>query len=435
MNIEELENLLNDKDIIYQDSFFEQLKCTSLLDFRRNINMVQDKCPSLLLEEKVDKYYEELLNEYDDNSKLFMVYNKALECFKSGNFSFLQDYREFNYFIDPKMLIRLNDYHGDGWKRAYDYLAKSTSQKISEIVVDGLFKDTIYNVWINIREILRYHDSLSDNEKMISKDRLDLYRTILDIDKINNKDKIKLYHELKDKRIALTFYEDWSLLKKHSYEKLKNSLFKVTTNEKLLNEEESKKYKVPVYELNGEDFYMLISCRDSYSDTSRIRRHCYSLISGYNMEVYARNKYIYGYTDFDIGNIMHVFETDAYSDCDFRSNSFTTRYVNRIMKPNQISDSTNYSEIQIANKWLESLNKYATIKPSYLIAFDRINERYAKEAERLNIPIVKINTSKYLNKIKECYDKKIDLGFKAYEIINDDYTKNSYLEEERKMRR
>ena len=35
-----LENLLKDKDIIYLRSFFESLKSTSLLDFRKNMNTI-----------------------------------------------------------------------------------------------------------------------------------------------------------------------------------------------------------------------------------------------------------------------------------------------------------------------------------------------------------------------------------------------------------
>lgn len=49
-----LERLLFDKEIVYEKSFFDSLKSSSLLEFRKNINMVQEIIPTLYLEEKVE---------------------------------------------------------------------------------------------------------------------------------------------------------------------------------------------------------------------------------------------------------------------------------------------------------------------------------------------------------------------------------------------
>ena len=53
-------------DVVYQRSFFDSIKSTSLLQFRRNINLVQYLRPTFYLEQKVDSYYEELLKQYDE---------------------------------------------------------------------------------------------------------------------------------------------------------------------------------------------------------------------------------------------------------------------------------------------------------------------------------------------------------------------------------
>ena len=425
-------------DIIYDNVFFDSLKSSSLLEFRKNINMIQDISPSLYTEEKVDKYYDELLNEYDNNSKMFKIYNKILDGFKNKDYSFLDSYKDFNYFIDEEMITKLQDYchYGDRVELAYDYLTKATSQKISEIVVDGLFKDTIYNVWLNMKEVIRYHNGLDDKDKIFSEEKLKFYKEIIWIDQMKNTDKINMYKKLKDKNVALMFYEDWNLLKRHSYNKIKNCLFKIEAKKELLNNEESNKYKIPVYELNGDDFYMMISCRNAYTDIDSIMRHCYSLISSYNMEVFSKRKFIYGYTDFDSTRIFHVFEKDINSSSNFDSNSFTTYYVNRIMEPKQISDSYGYSEIQMLNKKKSDMdNTYEVIKPSYLVVFDKILDKYVKEAERLGIPIVKINTSKYLDKIKEGFNNRFNLGFDRFENVFDIYTNGGNLEDMKKLRR
>ena len=356
MRKEEIIQTIHDNpDIIYNKSFFDSIKSTSLLQFRRNINLIQDLRPTFYLEQRVDSYYEELLKQYDKKTGLFLDYHNLLKIFQTRKLETLKNYKHHYYLINRTMIIRLEDYlqYQDGKKLAYDYLLKNTSEKISEIVVDGLFRDTIYNVWMNIREMISYHNGLEQHEKFLNQDRLDFYQKILKIDQMNNSDKIQLYHKLKKKNIALLFYQDWYKVRKHSYQKMKNSLFRVKEKGNLFCYQKSLQNQVPIYELNGEDFYMLVSCRNQYSDTDLARRHCYTLISSYNMEVFSKKKFIYGYTDFSLDEVMHVFEDDIASSSTFGTNSFTTSFVNRIMTPEQISYSKGYSEIQMVNKRTE----------------------------------------------------------------------------------
>ena len=61
------------KNYMFVDSncFFELLKDSSLLEFRKNIQMLQELNPSLYLEKKVLNYYDTLLNEFDTETSLF----------------------------------------------------------------------------------------------------------------------------------------------------------------------------------------------------------------------------------------------------------------------------------------------------------------------------------------------------------------------------
>lgn len=431
----DFKDLLSDKDRIYRKSFFDSLKSISLLEFRKNINMVQDIRPSLYLEDKVDNYYDELLMEYDNNQELFYQYEELLEFLKNNDYDSLENYNNFNYFVDNEIILQIQDFYhySDCVALAYQYLKNCSNFKVSEIIIDGLFKDTIYNVWLNIKEMIRYNDLLSDDEKVLDIERINFYKTILEIDKMNCADKINLYQNIKSKNIAFIFYQDLNLIKKYSYCKIKNDLFRLNNKSYLLNDKESNKYNIFIYELNGEDFYMMVNCINIYSDTSSSIRNCYSLISSYNIDVYSKRRFIYGYTDFDINNIFHVLEKDACSADSFSSNSFTTPYVNRIMTSKQISNSSGYSEIQLLNKKID-YNIYKTIKPDYLVVFDSIEERHIMEAKSLGIPIIKINTSKYLSKIKDTYNRN-NLGFDKLDRILDRYTNGSSLEKEKKLKR
>ena len=53
-----IESIKENKDIIYDKNFFDYIKGTSLLELRKNINLVQDLNPTLYLEEKVVWYYD-----------------------------------------------------------------------------------------------------------------------------------------------------------------------------------------------------------------------------------------------------------------------------------------------------------------------------------------------------------------------------------------
>mgnify|MGYP004524255021 FL=1 len=425
-------------NIIYRQDFFDEIKSSSLLEFRKNINFIQDLSPTLYLEQKVDQYYDELLKQYHEKTGLFLEYEKLLEFVKNKDIDSLKKYKDYHYFVDRNMILKLSDciYHQDGVEEVYSYLLKNTKEKISEIVVDGLFKDSIYNIWINIKEILRFHKKLQDKEKILSKEKIDFYQKILNIDALSNSDKIKLYNRLKGKNMALLFYQDWYKVRKYSYQKMKESLFKIKRKGTLFCYQKSLKEKVPIYELDGQDFFMLVNCRDEYKSTDIVRRYCYSLISPYNMEVFNNKKFIYGYSDFSLDEIMHIFENDIASSGNFNTNSFTTSFVNRIMTPEEISYSKGYSEIQMVNKRVDSeLKKFYTRRPNYLVVFDTIEERHLQEAKRLNIPIVVIPISKYKKQIKEREKKCETLNIPKFSIIQDTYTNGNNMEKEKRSRR
>ena len=51
----------------------------------------------------------------------------------------------------------------NGREPVKEYLLEITNQKISEIIIDSLFKDTYYNVVLNIKEMLRYNQTLKNH--------------------------------------------------------------------------------------------------------------------------------------------------------------------------------------------------------------------------------------------------------------------------------
>lgn len=174
-----------------------------------------------------------------------------------------------------------------------------------------------------------------------------------------------------------------------------------------------KKLKTDVYYLNGEEFNMIVrGLSNEYLPLKYNNSECFSLIGTDNIET-VNSDYLYGYYNLDIKNILHVFENDAFSaDMD---NGDSTKRINRIMTPETINSYSGYSEIQIKTG-------DTTLLPDYVVAFDEITKLQIKEANRLGIPIVLINTKVY-NKNASKESHFLDDSFK---YVESSYNENTY---------
>ena len=306
-------------------------------------------------------------------------------------------------------------------------LREITSKKISEVVVDALFCDNIYNVWLNIKEMLRYNDKLSDNKKVLDKAKVEFYKLILDFDNIECDKKIEIFNKFYNKNISVVFYDDLRKLKDVSYDMIKEELVDLSKeNDKLVP---SKIDGVSVYDLRDSEYMMLVRAQYPYRDKSNNRRNCYSIISNDNSDTYGHGEnndmLIYGYNSFDNDTVLHMLEQDAFSSDLFGDNA-ATRYVNRIMTAKELANGSSwYSEIELVN--LQNNNmEYDVKKPDFIVAYDDIRYNDLKESKRLNIPIVVIRKTR-LNK-NDKINTDFDSGRDVY--VNDFFGEK----EQRKLR-
>ena len=417
LNKEEIDYLIKNnvrfsKEITRSDYLFESIKDESLINFRNKINKISINSNDLDIENKVFNYYSNLLRNYNTSTNLFREYENIGEI----EYPFKTD-----YILSSEAL----------YNHSYDNLKELTNKKISEIVIDYLFKDNIYNVFINIRELLSYNDSLEN--KIISSNMVKFYKMILDIDKISNEEKINLFYRFKNHRIDTVFYDDINALKKNSYNKFKDEVLYVNSNNK--SSELSNKYNTDVYDYRDKDFLILARVlKTPYREDTKNIRDCYSLISNEHVElIYKNDKYIYGYNDFDVNKIMHVYEHDAYSS-DLKNG---TRFINRIYSPSDlINVSSSINEIQILNTKKDN-RYYESIKPSYIIAINDITMEEVNESKRLNIPIVLINEKhkKIINKpVHTNYGRNI-----SHDIFENDtlysYTRDDSISRDEEIER
>ncbi len=374
-----------------KDFFREIIFSSSIFQMREKIARLSNHIDTTYFENLISKMEDEILDEYIKNKTFIRNYDQTLE----------------KEFLELQFISKKDEVFPD-------------KKIILIIVIDKLFQDSIRNVFLNIEELLSFNDNNFDKEK------LDFYREVMTLYEKTPNEILEFYNRYKDSYQVSTYYDDVRNCKDLSYQKIKDKCFKPMDNENLKNQELSKKLKVDIYELNGEDFIMLVTCRARIpSGNNLAARNCYSLIGSKNMHVFNEDNYIYGFTNFEINKIMHVLEDDSYS-LDQPIN--TTSFINRIRSIDDILSSNKMNEIQIKNLKISGSNefdfRYERILPSYIVCFDTIREKDLNAARILNIPIIKINRSKYQEGktvVLENYNEKYTTSFYDETIYQDKF--------------
>lgn len=415
-------DVIFNNDVLRSKDFFDMLKNKSFVDFRTNINNVEVNNLPEFIEKHLKEYYEELFNNYDEESKMFKEYTEII-----NNSEAYINYSKFNnYILDDEAFQILNSLENTNKSVRIEKLKNLTNKKISEITVDALFADNIYNVWINIKEMIRFNGKLPENKKILDNDKIKVYEMILNIDNVSCTDKIKLYHSLKEKNISTMFYEDVRRLKDASYNLIKSKMFTLKGN--FCDSELSNEYGMPIYDMRDKSFFMLVRSESKHKDKDMWRRNCYSIISNDNTSVYSHGTItIYGYNSFENDRVLHMFEGDAYSEDE--SKYFGNREkINRIMTPEELVNSSRwYSEVQLVNLKDECANKlYIAKKPDFIVVYDAPDKESIEESMKRNIPIVIIKRQ-VLEK-----NNKINIGNSDYFLDGDEdiYINSSYDEKD-----
>lgn len=399
-------------EILNNKKFFNMLKTNSLVIFRKTINNLEKNNLPEPIENHINKYYEELINSYNEEYDMFNDYvyiiNLIHRLNKTVNFN--------SYILDREASIIYNNYLNNKELNIINEYKKLTSLKLSEIIIDYLFQDNIYNVWFNIKEMFRFNDKFH----LLDLNKEEFYTTILNFDELSNKDKIKFYHTYKNEDINLMFYEDLRNTKDKSYEFINNQLFNY--NNYNINLKLSLKYKTNIYDLRDQEFFMLVRGEKCHQETTSSLRNCYSIISNENTSVFGSGTItIYGYNNIDVDRVLHVYESDSYS-LDLNEKKVISRIkVNRIMTPKELCNGSSwYSEIQIINQ-KDANGFYAAKRPDYIVAINYINQEDVYESKRLNIPIVLIK--KQLLEKNKMIDVKL---IKDEEEYIDEYAQEIY---------
>ncbi len=396
------ETILNIEDITTYRFFMDQLEQNNSL-------------AAYEIDKIKEKIYDKEVEKYSDG--LFLITKKIVNLYdKKENYSLLLTDNMKKYII--KEMINNS-------KNMHDVFYKYDTLKMRNILIDRYFKDIPLNFLKNLNVMIQYNDSL--NNKILDEKRTNIYKKILNFENLNYDERKELYYACaKYENLAELFYDDYRKCRDNTY----NNLIDLAINPKkmynLLSIEKTKKYGVPIYELNGENFYAFVHITGPYKYNPNFYVEAWkeglydsvslSFIGNNNITTFGdpKESIAFGFSKLDYKRIIHLRNSDSFSNYNSMDDCFSD-YIQKMYTPaNLIKETRGYNEIVYQEK---SRNiKLDTIVPDYVMCYDEVTDIDINVAKYYNLPIVLINTKKY-----KFNNKTIDVSESEKYINGDDY--------------
>ena len=236
-------------------------------------------------------------------------------------------------------------------KKRIEVFSKNIENKSKEEVLELIaiihFEDLATNLIYNIANILSFVEKI--DTKLIPYKRLEIYNKLLNFKALDKQELIDIYNNLfKEKNNVSKFYYDYKKCFNHS-----TNLLKVHTYNCANNQASRKEDGVLVYELDGQNFNILLThtvySKDNIEVSARwdniLNTVSCSLISDKHLGVYDNpNKLVMlGFNNFNPNNIIHMCTTDSYT-----SKLNSSNFVIDFYTPNDFINKTfRYNEILI----------------------------------------------------------------------------------------
>ena len=379
-------------------------KICSIYDVRKYRNLIDN-----LGKNNDVSNIENLRRNYYDNflDKCFDIYHDILVDVKNGESlentlkKYFGSFEDYNYILSK---VHNNDNFGK-------VLAKSMNYVTTDIVVDYIFNDYSSNVFLDINELVRFNNS----SNILSPFDKEIYSQIVLLDELCLSKKKELLDYLKRINMREKFYDDFRCARKEMVQMFNDSILNKKNSIKYENKDLSIKYGVPVYEMNGNDFYVFVKSLVIRKDevlTDRDLRVSYD--SG-SFSIDGSNKlqtidvpnlfYNLAFDRIPDDQLIHVFEADSHSNYSRNSNNVPsdnsgTNNINRLYTPNEfVSISDDYNELIVAQpnetRDDEFNFKLEKIRPFAIYCYDDICDNDIISAKNLGLDIILVRTNKY----------------------------------------
>lgn len=310
-----------------------------------------------------------------------------------------------NLFLDfdNKNLIDTRYYYDND----YDELDQQEifNLYMCDLISQYFFDDLFQNTYLDLKQILNF-SSLSG--QIISQERMNFYFEFSNLNKYTYEEKLYFLKKYQQYDFRESYYDDLNIMKDKSKKLLIDSTIKSLSKDSLLFKKDlSEKYNAEIYYLNGEEFYAFVRCnvnvekgkeQPKSEEVNRLSQS-FSFIGTDNISMYQNPNEVLTlmYSGFDSNNIAHISSMDSWSYKNYDENntlsSIDASVVYELSTPKSLLASTfYYNEIAVIPKEDTLLN------PIGLVCYDSFSKWDLEFSKRNNLPIVVINTDKYVQK-------------------------------------
>lgn len=407
-------SILNDKDLIQKI-----ISMYSIKDYRFLINELVKGNDTDNIESLRKTYYESEFLSYDNEYNMLErhknCYLELLDIMENEQLSTADEIlcKYFNFFgsattsfeIRKKVFEYLISQDKEGLK---EFFTNESNVQMSNMIIDYHFEDIPYNFFLDVNQL--YHFQQNEGRTLSDTD-FDIYEKLLKIDELSYEEKLKLHREL--------LKEDW--ISKH-YDVFREAKDKVATlmKEQMLNEnniqkylsvEKTSEYGVPIYILDGEEYFAFVKSLPQYKDEpleeSQLRYYVdgssFSLDGSKKLNTYRDPHECYNliYSDFPTEQVVHMYPVDSYSKYDRSYCTKATKRVYELYTPTEfVEKSSNYNEIVLAQKNQRRSDDEINEKlqnPTILgiYCYDELTENDIESAKNLGVGIVLVKTKSY----------------------------------------
>lgn len=401
--------------IIEEPEFIKRIsEITDVKTYRFLVNDLEKSNDVEKLEKAREKYYENQINSFNKKSGMLKVYESLYEKLASmeeiNPFSLMQTAREiFKDASDDEIFNLLNQINKvnleSGLNGIKEILKKESNIMLGNMIIDCHFKDYYLNVLKDVKQLCNF-DALGGNA--LSNDKIEIYKKIIEINNLSYEEKLELNTKLGKKNYVEEFYNDVRNSRNKMYSLMREEILNEDKISKYLDKEETDKFGVNIYRLEGEPFFALVKSLsiDKAFELSSGDIHSYKDSGSFSID--ASNKldtfhdpkdnYNLIFNNFNIDQVVHMFPVDSFSGYT-RGENATDRVIELLTPKEFTGRSRNYNEVIIAQKNIgkpsDMGDRLPLPKPFAIYCYDEIGPNDIESAKNLGIGIVVVNTKKY----------------------------------------
>lgn len=401
--------------IIEEPEFIKRIsEITDVKTYRFLVNDLEKSNDVEKLEKAREKYYENQINSFNKKSGMFKVYETLYEKLASmeeiNPFSLMQTAREiFKDASDGEIFELLNQINKvnleSGLNGIKEILKEKSNIMLSNMIIDCHFKDYYLNVLKDVKQLCNF-DVLGGNA--LSNDKIEIYKKIIEINNLSYEEKLELNMKLGKKNYVEEFYNDVRNSRNKMYSLIREEILNEDKISKYLDKEETDKFGVNIYRLEGEPFFALVKSFsiDKAFELSSGDIHSYKDSGSFSID--ASNKldtfrdpkdnYNLIFNNFNIDQVVHMFPVDSFSGYT-RGEKATDRVIELLTPKEFTGRSKDYNEVIIAQKNVSKPSdmddRLPLPKPFAIYCYDEIGPNDIESAKNLGIGIVVVNTKKY----------------------------------------